>query len=86
MAAARLMNMLGAVLTGRAVAPADVLGLIQQREREGLYLEYKRGAWLDRAKSAGHEMREYASAFANAEGGLLIVGVVGGEDAQKGQQ
>lgn len=86
MAGTQVMGMLGAVLAGRRVPAGDVLGLIERREPEGLYLEYKRGLWLGQAKSPGHELREYTSAFANAEGGLLVVGIVGGEDAQKGQK
>jgi hypothetical protein len=80
------MDLLGAVLTGRPVSEQEVLTIVQRREREGLYLEYKRGLWLAAEKSPGHELREYTSGFANAEGGLLIVGVVGGEEAQGDQK
>jgi hypothetical protein len=77
-----LMDILGSVLAGRPVADSDILDLVARREPEGLYLEYKRGKWLGADKTRGHELREYTSGFANAEGGLLVIGVVGGEDAQ----
>ncbi len=47
---------------------------------ETLYLEYKRGKWLD--EDGTTKVREYVSGFANAEGGVLVIGIVGGEEAQ----
>src|SRR6185503_7237783 len=52
---------------------------------EGLYLEYKRGLWMS-DEDVAREVRRYVSGFANAEGGLLAIGIVGGEDAQGDQR
>jgi hypothetical protein len=71
------------VLLGRAVSLDDAQKLVDLREPEGLSLEYKRGSWTTKSDDTlTHEFRRYTAGFANAEGGLLVVGVVGGEDAQ----
>lgn len=41
---------------------------------EDQFLEYKDGMVLDKAKP-GEFIREYVAAFANSEGGVLIIGV-----------
>ena len=60
----------------------DVLdALIQRRTPESRWLEYKDGRWLDskdsagKAQSASENLRRYVASFANAEGGVLIVGI-----------
>jgi hypothetical protein len=80
------MEILGAVLADNAVTIDQIRELVRRRPPEGLYLEYKRGLWVgeERSKSLtlAEEFRRYAHGFANAEGGLFIVGIVGGEDSQ----
>ncbi len=48
--------------------------LVTQRVREDLYLEYKHGDALTKG-DATNTIREYLSAFANSNGGVLIIGV-----------
>jgi hypothetical protein len=79
-AADRVLELLDDVLSRRTPDPAIVAGLVRERVREGLYHEYKRGQWL--RKDTAQELRAYVSGFANAEGGVLIIGVVGGEPSQ----
>jgi hypothetical protein len=60
------------------VTPADLNDLLERRVPEDQWLEYKDGEWLQGASPAA-KLREYVSAFANADGGVLIVGVRGHE-------
>jgi hypothetical protein len=80
MAAAPVTDLLSDILNGRQIDGSTIHALVRERRPEGLYLEYKRGQWLDAEK--GQELRRYASGFANAEGGVLIIGIVGGEESQ----
>lgn len=72
-----------------AATPADIDDLIRCRVREGLHHDFKRGGWLERGgdandkKDAPARLRKWVSSFANAEGGVLIIGVAGGEQPQK---
>jgi hypothetical protein len=78
------MDILSAMLANRPVTLKDIQTLVETHEPEGLYLEYKRGIWKgDPDGDLADGFRRYASGFANAEGGLLILGVVGGEDVQR---
>jgi hypothetical protein len=77
------MNILSAMLANRPVTLADIQTFVDTKEPESLYLEYKRGVWAsDPNRDLPENFRRYASGFANAEGGLFVVGVVGGEDVQ----
>lgn len=45
---------------------------------EDLYIDFKHGEMLSDTKRARNTLRQYASAFANADGGVLIVGISDG--------
>jgi hypothetical protein len=79
-AADRVLELLDSMLSGGKADPAIISGLVGEKVPEGLYVEYKRGRWLDSDRT--QDLRTYVSGFANAEGGLLIIGIVGGEDVQ----
>jgi hypothetical protein len=85
----RGLELLSAVLLGNAIEAADLHRLVRERVEESLYLEYKRGKWLGDGTRSDLErkqlLRAYVSGFANAEGGLLAIGIVGGEDCQRGE-
>jgi len=49
--------------------------LIQNREQEGLYLEFKRGLSLRLAGDARRELVKDCIGFANAAGGLIVYGI-----------
>lgn len=75
------MEILGAVLSrSRVITLAEVEALAHQHVQEGVSLEYKRGQWLgDKSRDATREIRQHLSGFANADGGLLIIGIVDGD-------
>jgi hypothetical protein len=76
----RVLELLDDIL-GRREADASLLAaLVQKHVPESLYHEYKRGQWL--TPNSSQDVRAHVSAFANAEGGVLILGIVGGEDSQ----
>ena len=58
-----------------------LLELVRRKTAESRWLEYKDGRWLDPKDSAGKpqdaagNLRRQVAGFANAEGGVLIVGV-----------
>jgi hypothetical protein len=79
-AADRVLQLLVDVLQRRPVDPALLRDFVRERVPEGPFLEYKRGQWLDTHEA--QDLRGYVSGFANAEGGVLILGIVGGEDVQ----
>jgi hypothetical protein len=67
---------LEALLEGYKLSPKDVDDFIQSFE-EDQYLDYKNGAITSKAQREKGKavIRQYVSAFANSEGGLLVVGV-----------
>lgn len=69
-------QLLDALLEGDRLSASDLDSVLRELE-EGQYLDYKDGRITHRAeRSKGSAtIREYVSAFANAEGGVLIVGV-----------
>lgn len=74
-------ELLDVVLAGAELRAEDIDQLLWCRTGEHLHLEYKRGDILSKPKARRAQLiREYAAAFANAEGGLLLVGISGGEE------
>jgi hypothetical protein len=80
-AADRVLELLDAVLGRRSVDPAILADLVREKVTEGQYHEYKAGKWLTEP-DVKQELRAQVSGFANAEGGVLIIGIVGGEPGQ----
>jgi hypothetical protein len=80
-AADRVPELLDSVLGRRPVDPAILAGLVREKVNESAYHEYKRGAWMKTA-DVKQELRAQVSGFANAEGGVLIIGIAGGEKSQ----
>ena len=80
------------VWEGELLSREDVDKMLSHKVPEGLHLDYKRGAYLRREDSKGNkrdpaaELRKDLSAFCNAEGGMLIIGVAGDEEADDGLQ
>jgi hypothetical protein len=63
----------------------DLLQLVQLPE-ETHYVDFKHGALLDDPKKAAATVRQYVTGFANANGGLLIIGVSDGKGDPQGRQ
>lgn len=59
---------------GEIITEADIDNLLTSATKEDLYLEYKSGKELLK-NNASDTLRQYLTAFANSEGGLLIIGV-----------
>jgi predicted HTH transcriptional regulator len=55
------------------ITEADLLGLVEEQWREGLQLEYKRELSLE--GDGKRTLKRAVCAFANTQGGDLIVGV-----------
>ena len=66
-----------AALDGDVLTAADIEGLVREHVPEDQWLEYKQH-WTD-PKEAARELRRHVTGFANAEGGLLLIGVEAGE-------
>jgi hypothetical protein len=62
------------LLTRRIIDAEGLNSILSRRIREDLYIDYKHGELLSH-KTAAQEVRQYVSGFANAEGGVLIVGM-----------
>ncbi len=76
-------------LSGEPITWQDIDELRTRRVREDQWLEYKRGAWIlgNPAKQSrpgqptkgADRLRKWVYGFANAEGGVLIIGMAGHE-------
>jgi hypothetical protein len=76
-------------LSGEPLVWSDIEDLRSRRVREDQWLEYKRGAWVlgNSAKASkpgqptkgADRLRKWVFAFANAEGGALVIGMAGPE-------
>jgi hypothetical protein len=76
-------KLLSEMLEGAELEEADVQSLVQVRG-ETLYIDFKDGAELNDRKEAARTVRRYVAGFANADGGLLVVGVSdGGRDPSR---
>jgi hypothetical protein len=75
-------QMLDKMLGGDELDEAD-LRVLMAVEREGQHVDFKDGAETRDRKKARDTVRQYVSGFANADGGLLVIGVSDGtRDAQ----
>jgi len=69
------------LLNGTAPTLERIQHLLHERVEENLHLDYKAGRWLDQQRGTkkgsrpSDEVRRYIAGFANAEGGVLIIGV-----------
>lgn len=64
-------------LTDGTVSPDTIVALVRTRTPEDLYLDYKGGRLF--ANGNAGKLRSAVAGFANGEGGLLLVGVNGGD-------
>jgi hypothetical protein len=66
------------VLAGRAPMPGDIDDLVAAHEEEGQRIEYKAGGWIQASPAAElkplAKVRKWVAGFANASGGLLVIG------------
>lgn len=72
--ARRLLNQM---LEGEELEEHDVRELVAV-SGETLYVDFKDGAELDDSKKAARTVRQYTAGFANADGGILVIGVSDG--------
>ncbi len=79
-------ELLSSILSGDGITPEQIRDLVRQRVSEDQYVEYKRGKFLaeNTKKERAQTIRRMISGFANAEGGVLIIGVAGGENTTDG--
>lgn len=68
------------ILTGEAITSEVLDQLVKNKVREDLHLDYKHGKLLENTDAA-QELRRHVSGFANAEGGVLIIGIGEEEDS-----
>jgi len=69
-------ELLDSILRGMELTEAELDEVITELADEDQFLDYKHGALLDNpAKAAPKVVRQYLSAFANADGGILVIGV-----------
>lgn len=64
------------LLSGETTAQEAAEQLYAARAAEDLWLDYKSGAVVTKQKADKRDIRRVASAFANSEGGILLIGVV----------
>jgi len=62
-------------LEGDVFDESDLKTLIASSAEEGLWLDFKDGKLTKDKKKAAAEVRRYVAAFANSDGGLLVIGV-----------
>jgi hypothetical protein len=75
---------LGEALAGYRPTEADLRQLVVDCPQEDEYLDYKSGKLLADPRERATVVREYASAFGNAEGGTLLIGYDHGKHAFDG--
>ena len=65
-----------ALMQGEAITPAQLDAFIAANPKEGPLYDYKSGAMTDKARREKglKTIREWVTGFANAEGGVLIIG------------
>jgi len=70
-------ELLELLLGGYSLDAVDIDNLITTpRIREDLHIEYKHGNELEKpGQEPANTIREYMSAFANSDGGILIIGI-----------
>ena len=72
--AKRTLELLESLLVDRQMTSGQLDGLLAEQVAEDQFLEYKDGRILT-SNAASKMLRRYMSGFANAEGGVLIIGV-----------
>lgn len=68
------LELLDRVMTGASLTASDVNDLLVNQIREDQHLDYKHGDELKKKKPC-RVIREYLTAFANSDGGVLLVGI-----------
>jgi len=63
------------ILNSNHIEFNDVNHLLENNEKESLFLEYKSGEWLKNNHESKFKLRKWVSAFANSAGGILIIGI-----------
>lgn len=74
------LQFLDSLLRGERPDQAALQALLHGRVEEDLHLEFKAAQWLQAiagkdSKRPNEQVRRYVSGFANAEGGVLVIGV-----------
>jgi hypothetical protein len=69
------LNLLTDVMAGVEITEIMLRDLLTNRVKEDTFLDYKHGNEIKDAKKGSATVREYISAFANADGGVLVIGV-----------
>lgn len=67
-------DLLMRTLDGRSPSARDLELLVRNFAEEGTYHDYKSGMLLGKRREAADEIRWHVGGFANAEGGMLLVG------------
>jgi hypothetical protein len=75
-------KLLGKMLEGEELEESDIRELAGTSE-ETLYVDFKDGAELNDLPKARRTVRQYVSGFANADGGLLVIGVRDGDPGKR---
>jgi hypothetical protein len=70
-------KILGEMLEGLVLNEAHVRDLVRV-DGESLHIDFKDGSELNDSRKAAKTVRQYVSGFANADGGLLVIGVSDG--------
>lgn len=78
------LEFLGELLDGKALTPDRLDELVKRQVEEDQWLDYKSGDLL-KDKYRNFKLRKHVSGFANAQGGVLLVGVVGKEKDSQGR-
>jgi len=75
-----MSNILDQLINSNNIVLEDIHHLIENKEKESLFLEYKSGEWLQNNGSGKFKLRKWVSSFANSAGGILIIGVTEKEE------
>lgn len=80
----RVLELLNRIMAGYEISSDELNSLIDDKVKEGQLLDYKHGNELNKGSkpSPRDTIRQYVTGFANADGGILIIGV----DAEKKDQ
>lgn len=73
----RTQELLESLLNGHELDAKELDDLLADQVKEDLHLDYKHGDILKDDKKASRMVREYVCGFANAAGGVLMIGVDG---------
>ena len=75
--AQRTLELLNSLMAGHVITANEVDALLSDQVAEDQFMDYKHGDELKKSMKPGPSdtIRQYVSGFANAEGGVLIVGV-----------